>query len=86
MAIDFQQIYERIKEIGKSVQERTIALIAIAHPKFRPQLVKEAIETKYLSPDMAGYEGKVVIGPQRFRTTRLLEDGTQIHFRVQLGQ
>jgi GNAT superfamily N-acetyltransferase/acyl CoA:acetate/3-ketoacid CoA transferase beta subunit len=66
---------------GKSVQERTIALIAIAHPKFRPQLVKEAIETKYLSPDMAGYEGKVVIGPQRFRTTRLLEDGTQIHFR-----
>jgi len=66
---------------GKSIQERTIALIAIAHPKFRPQLVKEAIEVKYLSPEMAGYEGKVVIGPQRFRTTRLLEDGTQISFR-----
>jgi len=66
---------------GKSIQERTMALIAIAHPKFRPQLVKEAVESKYLRPDMASVEGKVVIGPRRFRTTRLLEDGTQINFR-----
>jgi len=66
---------------GKSVQERTIALISIAHPKFRAQLVKEAVEAKYLRPDMASVEGKVVIGPTEFRTTRLLEDGTQIGFR-----
>jgi acyl-CoA hydrolase/N-acetylglutamate synthase-like GNAT family acetyltransferase len=66
---------------GKSVQERTIALISIAHPDFRPQLVKEAVEAKYLRPDMAEVEGKVVIGPARFRTTRVLDDGTQIYFR-----
>jgi len=66
---------------GKSIQERTIALISIAHPKFRAQLVKEAVEAKYLRPDMASIEGKVVIGPAKFRTTRLLEDGTQINFR-----
>ena len=66
---------------GKSVQERTMALIAIAHPKFRPGLVKEAVESKYLRPDMASIEGKVVIGPAKFRTTRLLEDGTQLNLR-----
>lgn len=66
---------------GKSVQERTMALIAIAHPKFRPQLVKDAVASKYLRPDMASVEGKVVIGPLKFSTTRLLEDGTQLNFR-----
>ncbi len=66
---------------GKSIQERTMALIAIAHPKFRPQLVKDAVAAKYLRPDMASIEGKVVIGPSKFRTTHLLENGTQINFR-----
>jgi acyl-CoA hydrolase/GNAT superfamily N-acetyltransferase len=66
---------------GKSIQERTMALIAIAHPKFRPQLVKDAVAAKYLRPDMASIEGKVVIGPAKFRTTHLLENGTQINFR-----
>ena len=66
---------------GKSIQERTIALISIAHPDFRAQLVKEAVASKYVRPDMASVEGKVVIGPARFRTTRLLEDGTEIKFR-----
>ncbi len=27
---------------GKNLQERTVALINIAHPKFRPDLIKEA--------------------------------------------
>jgi len=66
---------------GKSVQERTIALISIAHPKFRAQLLKEAIEAKFLRPELADVEGKVVIGPKEFRTTHLLSDGTQINVR-----
>ncbi|NNF47342.1 MAG: acetyl-CoA hydrolase/transferase family protein, partial [Desulfofustis sp.] len=33
---------------GKSVQDRTLALISIAHPNFRPQLLKDAIEAKYI--------------------------------------
>jgi acyl-CoA hydrolase/GNAT superfamily N-acetyltransferase len=66
---------------GKSVQERAIALISIAHPDFRPQLLREAVEAKFLRPDMADVEGKLVIGPKEFRTTRLLEDGTQVTFR-----
>ncbi len=34
---------------GKNLQERTKALISIAHPKFRPDLIKEAKERNLLS-------------------------------------
>lgn len=66
---------------GKSIQERAMALICIAHPKFRAQLLREAIEAKYLSTELAEKEGKLVIGPKELRTTHLLHDGTQILFR-----
>lgn len=66
---------------GKSVSERALALISIAHPKFRAQLLREAIEAKYLSAEMADKEGKIIIGPKELRTTMLLSDGTLINFR-----
>jgi len=66
---------------GKSVQERAIALIAVAHPDFRARLMEEAIAAKYVRPDMADVSGKIVVGPPQFRTTHLLRDGTQINFR-----
>jgi len=66
---------------GKSIQERAMALICIANPKFRAQLLREAIEAKYLSAEMADLEGKLVVGPKELRTTQLLHDGTQILFR-----
>jgi len=66
---------------GKSVQARVISLISIAHPKFREQLLKEAIDAKYLRPDFAAIEGKIAVGPPEFRTTHVLDEGTQIHFR-----
>ena len=66
---------------GKSVQERAIALISIAHPDFRAKLLKEAVESRYLRPDYASIEGKIVIGPPEYKTTMLLPSGTQIQFR-----
>ncbi|MCX5877194.1 MAG: GNAT family N-acetyltransferase [Deltaproteobacteria bacterium] len=66
---------------GKSVQERALALISIAHPKFREQLFKEAIEAKYLRQDLADVEGRFMIASKEMNTTMLLEDGTQINFR-----
>lgn len=66
---------------GKSVQERAMALISIAHPDFRTQLFNDAIEAKYLRPDLAAVEGKIVIGSPEFRTTHVLDDGTQVNFR-----
>ncbi len=66
---------------GKSIQERAIALISIAHPDFRAQLLREAVEAKYLRPEMKDFEGRIVIGPPQFRTSMVLEDGTQVTFR-----
>ncbi len=67
---------------GKSVQERAIALISVAHPKFRAELLKDALAANYLRPELAGIEGKLVIGPTEFRTTYAQTDGTQINFRA----
>jgi len=66
---------------GKSISERSMALISIAHPKFRADLLREAIEARYLSTELADKEGKILIGPKELRTTYLLNDGTQINFR-----
>jgi len=66
---------------GKSVQERALALITIAHPKFREQLLKEAIEARYLRAEFADIEGKLLVPSQEMKTTLLLEDGTQVNFR-----
>jgi acyl-CoA hydrolase/RimJ/RimL family protein N-acetyltransferase len=67
---------------GKSVQERALALISIAHPKFRADLLREAIEAKYLSATMSDKEGKILVGPKELRTTYLLNDGTLLNFRA----
>ncbi len=66
---------------GKSVQERAIALISIAHPEFRGKLLREAVEARFLHPEFARIEGKLVVGPPELRTSRLLDDGTQVTFR-----
>ena len=66
---------------GKSVQERTIALISIAHPDFREQLLRDAIEARYVRPEMADVEGKIYIGPPEMKTTFTLDDGTLVNFR-----
>ena len=66
---------------GKSVQERAMALISVAHPEFRSQLLKEAIAANYIPKEMADLENRIVTGSPKLRTTLLLDDGTQINFR-----
>jgi acyl-CoA hydrolase/GNAT superfamily N-acetyltransferase len=66
---------------GKSVHERTLALISIAHPDFRADLLKKAVEAKYLQEEFAGFSDRIVSGPPELRTSMVLEDGTRIEFR-----
>ncbi len=66
---------------GKNVQERSIALIAIAHPDFREDLLKEAIEAKYIHPDFASVDGKMLMDPPELRTSMTMDDGHLISFR-----
>lgn len=66
---------------GKSVQERALALLSTAHPDFRTQLLKEAIDAKYLPAEMANVKSEIQIGPPELRASYVLDDGTQISFR-----
>ena len=67
---------------GKSVQDRTLALISIAHPDHREQLLKEAIEAKFIRQEFAEVGGKFIVARQDYmKTTCLLKNGTEILFR-----
>lgn len=67
---------------GKSIQERVMALISIAHPDFREELFHEALEYKYIRPNLSGLEGRLMVPGEEFmRTSHLLKNGTQISFR-----
>ena len=66
---------------GKSIQERALALISIAHPDFREQLFREAFEAKYIRQELTEVEGRFVVASQKMKTSLLLEDGTQLNFR-----
>lgn len=66
---------------GKSVQERALSLISIAHPQFRDQLIREAIEANYLSSEYQDVEGRIVVGPRELSTTHVLSNGIPVKIR-----
>jgi acyl-CoA hydrolase/GNAT superfamily N-acetyltransferase len=66
---------------GKSVSERAMALIAIAHPDYRDQLVEKAIEAKLIRPEKREIEGRMAVGPRELKTSMALRDGTLVSFR-----
>lgn len=65
---------------GKSVRERALALISIAHPQFRAELLKAAKEYTYLPPDQPLFLADLV-EQQALATSLMLPDKTQIFFR-----
>ncbi|MDH3348013.1 MAG: GNAT family N-acetyltransferase [Desulfobulbaceae bacterium] len=67
---------------GKNVQDRALALISIAHPDFREQLLEEAINANYLNRDMRDVEGKFMISADDMKTVMVLDNGSQINFRA----
>ncbi len=67
---------------GKSIQERALALISIAHPDYREQLIKDAVRARYLSEDFADVEERFIFLPQEItNVSHVLKDGTQVNFR-----
>ncbi len=65
---------------GRTVRERTLALISVAHPDFRQELLAEARKRRFVTVDQVPWpeEGKPY--PAEFETTATF-DGTEIHFR-----
>ena len=66
---------------GKSIQERVLALISIAHPDFRAELLKQAVEANYVRAEHAEIGNRIIVGPPEHHTSMVLDDGTQIKFR-----
>lgn len=64
---------------GKSVQERALALISIAHPDFREQLFREAIEAKLIRREHAEVAGGFVVA--QVSRSVVLANGEEITIR-----
>jgi RimJ/RimL family protein N-acetyltransferase len=66
---------------GKNIRERTMALIAIAHPKFRPWLIEKAKENHLIYEDQEFVGGKDGEYPEALETHRLTESGIDVLLR-----
>jgi len=66
---------------GKSIRERVLALINIAHPKFRNHLIQTAKTQKYIYEDQIELDWATVRYPAELERFDTLRDGTQIFFR-----
>ncbi len=67
---------------GKAIQERVMALISIAHPNYREKLFQEAVDARYISPELAGLGDRFMVpGEESMRSSYLLDNGTQVSFR-----
>ncbi|MBT3181943.1 MAG: GNAT family N-acetyltransferase [Deltaproteobacteria bacterium] len=66
---------------GKNIRERSMALISIAHPKFRRQLLEEAKKMKYVYDDQIYVETVSDEDPERYSQCDVIADGTEVTFR-----
>jgi acyl-CoA hydrolase/RimJ/RimL family protein N-acetyltransferase len=66
---------------GKSIRERAMDLIAIAHPKFRPGLVEEAKKAGLIYQDQAFIPGEKGRYPEELESYKTTKAGFKIFFR-----
>lgn len=67
---------------GRSIRDRAMALIDIAHPDHRENLMKSASELGYVFPNQIYYR---ICSPEmrrRFRTNRIFKGGIRGHIRI----
>jgi len=69
---------------GKSIRERVLQLISIAHPDFREDLLKYAKSCNYVYSDQKlpiSIEGRLSLYPEKYETIFLLKNGEKIKIR-----
>src|SRR5664280_726361 len=66
---------------GKSIRERAMDLIAIAHPDFRQWLIEEAKSLHLIYPDQAFIPGKEGEYPENLETRRSTKTGQRVLLR-----
>ncbi|MBF0613530.1 MAG: GNAT family N-acetyltransferase [Magnetococcales bacterium] len=66
---------------GKTIQERALALIGIAHPEFRLRLLKRAVKQGLIRPEIGNVDGQIWVGGKELRTSMVLDTGQLVTFR-----
>jgi acyl-CoA hydrolase/GNAT superfamily N-acetyltransferase len=66
---------------GKSIRERVLSLINIAHPKFRKELIQAAKTQMYIYSDQIELDTEKLPYPEELERYDTLRDGTEIFFR-----
>ncbi len=69
---------------GKTIRDRVLELILIAHPKFRQELLVEAKKLNYIYSDQqlsCDEEGNICIYPRRYETIITLDQNERIFIR-----
>jgi len=66
---------------GKSIRERVLSLINIAHPKFRTQLLQAAKAQNYIYADQIELDVEKISYPEELERSDTLKDGTEVFFR-----
>ncbi len=66
---------------GKSVQERALSLMSIAHPKFRNELLREAKRYRYVREEQEDIVVSEATSQDGLEHRATLHDGTEISFR-----
>ena len=69
---------------GKSVRERVLEMINIAHPNFREELLEHAKKWKYVYSDQKlpiSIDGRIAVYPEKYETTLKLKNGKIVKIR-----
>jgi len=66
---------------GKTIRERALDLINIAHPKFRKELLQAAKKQNYVYEDQIELSWDKIEYPKEYERYDTLNDGTEIFFR-----
>lgn len=73
--------YGVVNLYGLSIRERAIALISVAHPKFRASLLEDAMRYAYISATETIPPETGCVYPYQHEVTHTFEDGTEVFFR-----
>ncbi|MFX1410472.1 MAG: GNAT family N-acetyltransferase [Promethearchaeota archaeon] len=69
---------------GKSIRERVLEMINIAHPDFREDLLEHAKKWKYVYSDQklpVSIDGRIAVYPEKYETLLELKNGKNINIR-----
>ncbi len=73
--------YGSISLYGRTVRERTMALISISHPRFRQKLLEEAKKLHYVDSGQIISPESGCIYPYQYEFTHIFPDGLEVLFR-----